>query len=88
MTSQPNETAREDVANALQVLEGLVAPRHFIVTPDSPTQVILGSLNDDLLAIRARLRSALAKLDREGPPVGWTETKSEDRAMGAEEVEP
>jgi len=79
MSSQPNETAREDVANALQLLE---------TSTELHLHRVVQFAGDDLAAIRARLRSALAKLDREGPPVGWTETKSEDRAMGAEDVEP
>jgi len=79
MPSQPSETAREDVANALQLLE---------TSSNLHMHRVVQFAGDDLAAIRARLRRALAKLDREGPPVGWVATKPEDRSLAGEDIEP
>jgi hypothetical protein len=82
MPSQPDETAREALGNVLM----LMSANTYQSSRDESLDIIMLS-NVDMLAIRARLRSALAKLDREGPPVGWTETKSEDRALSGQEPE-
>lgn len=68
----PNETAREDISNGLTVL-------NFII-PDVVVEgeIIVPCALKDLQAIRARLESALAKLDA---------TTAEERAIGRREQE-
>lgn len=58
MTSQPTETAREDVANALQIL---TADDHERTR--GPKVIYL----NDYAVLLARLRSALVKLDAATP---------------------
>lgn len=76
MPSQPDETAAHDLRNALAILGGIRAPGHAL---------------DDLLAVKHRLESALAKL--EAPLEGtlarwyWEHQHREDHPTSGQPVE-
>lgn len=84
MTSQPNETARQDVATAIQMLRGAALMAH--VTRDADGLLVGYVELQAIDAVRARLESALVKLDAAEPVLGWAAVPPEDRALLGQDV--
>jgi hypothetical protein len=85
MSSQPNETAREDIANGLQILNALLSDVNAVQVQGPPFVVDEMALCD-LRAIQQRLESALRKMaasqskEWEGVTLGGTVSEADRQA--------